>query len=135
MGRIGLILLDTHVVLWLALESARVSKKAKSAIEQARVGNEELAISDISLFEIASLSRKDRIQLNTGLEALLSEIESRFVVRPTTSQICAQAVAFGRDLLRDPADRVIAATALVKGAPLISADRALRATEGLSTIW
>ena len=130
-----MILLDTHVVLWLALESARVSKKAKSAIEQARVRNEELAISDISRFEIASLSRKDRIQLNTGLEAFLSEIESRFVVLPMTSQICAQAVAFGRDLLRDPADRVIAATALVKGAPLISADRALRATEGLSTIW
>jgi PIN domain nuclease of toxin-antitoxin system len=110
-------------------------KKAKSAIEQARVRNEELAISDISLSEIASLSQKARIQLNTGLEAFLSEIESRFVVLPMTWQICAQAVAFGRDFLRDPADRVIAATALVKGAPLISADRALRAAAGLSTIW
>ena len=130
-----MILLDTHVVVWLALEPARISRKVKSLIEQARARNEELAISDMTLFEVASLSRKARIHLNTGLEAFLSEIESRFVVFPMTSQVCSQAVSFGADFPKDPANRVIAATALVQGVPLVSADRAIHAAKQLRTIW
>ena len=130
-----MILLDTHVVVWLALEPGRVSKRAKSALEEARTRNEELAISDITLFEIANLSRKGRIGINKSLESFLSQIESRFVVLPMNSEVCARAVTFGPDFPRDQADRVIAATALVKGASLISADRALQTAGEVSIIW
>jgi len=129
------IVLDTHVVVWLALEPDRISKKAKSVIEEARARTEELAISDMTLFEIANLSRKARIGFNKSLESFLSQIESRFVVLPMNSEVCARAMTFGADFPKDPADRVIAATALVRGAPLISADRALQAVEELPTIW
>ena len=128
-------MLDTHVVVWLALEPDRISKKAKSVIEEARARTEELAISDMTLFEIANLSRKARIGFNKSLESFLSQIESRFVVLPMNSEVCARAMTFGADFPKDPADRVIAATALVRGAPLISADRALQAVEELPTIW
>lgn len=130
-----MILLDTHVVVWLALEPGRISKKAKSAIEEARAKNEELAISDMTLFEIANLSRKARIGFNKSLESFLAQIESRFVVLPVNSEVCARAMTFGPDFPRDPADRVIAATALVNGISLISADRALLSAREVSTIW
>jgi len=50
-----LILVDTHVVVWLAFDVARISKQARSAIEKARQNGEGLAISDISLFELARI--------------------------------------------------------------------------------
>jgi PIN domain nuclease of toxin-antitoxin system len=130
-----LILLDTHVVLWLALEPAQVSKKARAAIEQARQRGEGLALSDMSLLEIAALERRGRIQLKASLEAFLAEVEARFVVLPMTGQICARAVSLPAAYPGDPADRVIGATALVEGIPLITADNGIRRSKSLSAIW
>jgi hypothetical protein len=55
LGQPAVILLDTHVVLWLALEPGKISKKARATIEEARQQGEGLVISDISLLEIATL--------------------------------------------------------------------------------
>jgi PIN domain nuclease of toxin-antitoxin system len=130
-----LILLDTHVVLWLALEPERISKNARGSIEQARRRGEGLAVSDITLLEIATLERKGRIQLKASLEAFLAEVEARFVVLPMTGQICVRAVSLPAPYPGDPADRVIGATALVEGIPLITADNGIRRSKALSAIW
>jgi PIN domain nuclease of toxin-antitoxin system len=61
-----MILLDTHVVVWLALEPARISKKARAAIEDTRHRAEGLAVSDITLLEIATIESKGRIKLKQG---------------------------------------------------------------------
>lgn len=130
-----MILLDTHVVVWLALEPARISKKARSAIEKSRQRAEGLAVSDITLLEIATIEKKGRIKLNAGLEAFLAEVETRFIVLPMTSRICAGALALPAAYPKDPADRVIGATALVEGLPLITADDGIRRSKALNTIW
>lgn len=130
-----MILLDTHVVVWLALEPANISKKAKTAIEETRHIGEGLAISDITLLEIAQVESKGRIKLNSSLETFLSEVEARFVVLPITGRICVRAIGLPAVYPKDPADRVIGATALVEGLSLVTADDDIRRSKALPTIW
>lgn len=130
-----MILLDTHVVVWLAFSQSEMSKKAKMAVDEARKKAEGLAISGITLFELAILVAKSRIVLEISLESFLREVESRFVVVPITAQICARAMELPAGYPKDPADRIIGATALVQGIPLLSADRAIRRSKALRTIW
>lgn len=130
-----MILLDTHVVIWLALEPGRISKRARAAIQETRQRGEGLAVSDITLLEIATIENKGRIKLNASLEAFLAEIEARFIVLPITGRICVSALALPAAYPRDSADRVIGATALVEGLPLITADDGIRRSKTLKTIW
>lgn len=130
-----MILVDTHVVLWLAFEEDRVSKKARVAIDDARKHGRGLAISDITLLEIATLEKKRRIALHSTLETFITEVESRFIVFPITARVCVRAMALTAAFPNDPADRVISATALVEGIPLVTADDAIRKAKVVSTVW
>jgi PIN domain nuclease of toxin-antitoxin system len=135
MGRSLLILLDTHVIVWLASDERRLSRAAKAAIHEARQADSGLAISDFTLYELSLLSRKKEIGLVISLELFLSEVEKRFVVLPITSRICVGALSLPAGYPKDPADRIIGATALVEGIPLITADREIRKSRALATIW
>jgi PIN domain nuclease of toxin-antitoxin system len=135
MGRSLLILLDTHVLLWLAMDQSRISKKAGAAIDGARQSGSGLAISDMTLLEVAQLAHRGRISIPTGVESFLSEVERRFAVLAITARIAAQAFSLPASYPSDPADRVIGATAMVEGISLITADRAIRESGDVSTIW
>ena len=130
-----MILVDTHVVIWLAFDQNRISRKARTAIDDARKNADGLAIADITLLELATLARKGRIRLEISLESFLQEVESRFVVLPMTSRACARAVALPAAYPQDPADRIIAATALVEGLSLLTADREIRRSRTVQAIW
>ncbi|MGA8221315.1 MAG: type II toxin-antitoxin system VapC family toxin [Candidatus Acidiferrales bacterium] len=130
-----MILADTHVVVWLAFEQHRISRRARAAIVEARRNADGLAISDISLLELATLARKGRLHLDISLESFLQEVESRFVVLPITGRACARAIAFPPSYPQDPADRIIGATALVEGLSLLTADREIRRSNTVQTIW
>ena len=66
-----MILVDTHVVAWLAFDADRLSRKARAAIDDARKKGGGLAISDITLLELATLASKARIHLDISLESVL----------------------------------------------------------------
>ncbi|MCU1302263.1 MAG: PilT protein-like protein [Candidatus Sulfotelmatobacter sp.] len=135
MGRSLLILLDTHVVIWLAQDYKRISRTAQAAIEDARNKDRGLAVADITLVEIARLASHGRINLAPNVETVLSEVERRFVILPITSKIAMQAFALPANYPKDPVDRVIGATALIEDIPLITADREIRKSKAFPTIW
>ncbi len=130
-----MILLDTHVVVWLAFDETRLSKRARSAIDDALKNGSGLAISDVTLLELAVLANKERIRLNLSLESFLQEVESRFVVLPITGRACVRALGLPSGYPKDPADRIIGATALVEGLSLITADGEIRRSKALQTVW
>jgi PIN domain nuclease of toxin-antitoxin system len=129
------ILVDTHVVVWLALDQTQLSKNARAAIDDARRNGDGLAISDITLLELATLSSKGRIRLDISLESFLREVEARFIVLPISSRACVRALGLPATYPKDPADRIIGAPALVEGLSLLTADRAIRRSRALHTIW
>jgi PIN domain nuclease of toxin-antitoxin system len=130
-----LILLDTHVVVWLALAPERISKIARAAIDEARHNGGGLAICGITLLEIATANLNGRISLAMSLESFLEDVEERFVVLPISARACARTLTLPAGYPKDPADRVIGATALVEGMSLVTADREIRRAKVVRTIW
>lgn len=130
-----MILVDTHVVVWLAFDQAQLSKNARAAINDARQNGEGLAISDITLLELATLSNKGRIRLDISLESFLHEVEARFIILPISGRACVRVHGLPTTYPKDPADRIIGATALVEGLSLLTADREIRRSRALHTIW
>lgn len=135
MGRPLLILLDTHVVIWLAQDYERISCKAQAAIQDARKKERGLALSCITLLEIARLAAHGRVGMIPDAETVLREIEDRFIVLPITRNIALQAFELPENYPNDPVDRVLGATALSEDIPLITADRQIRNSRAVPTIW
>ena len=106
-----MILVDTHVVVWLALDQTHLSKMQEQPIDDARRNGDGLAISDITLLELATLSSKGRIRLDIGLESFLHEVEARFIILPISGRACVRALGLPASYPKDPADRIIGATA------------------------
>jgi hypothetical protein len=74
---------------WLALDQTHLSKNARAAIDDARQNGDGLAISDIILLELATLSSKGRIRLDISLESFLREVEARFIIPTDQRPPCA----------------------------------------------
>jgi PIN domain nuclease of toxin-antitoxin system len=135
MGRSLLILLDTHVVIWLAQDYRQISTAAQKAIGKAREKDRGLAVSGITLVEIVRLSSRGRIHLIPSVETFLSEVEHRFIVLPITGNIALQAFGLPVGYPKDPVDRIIGATALVEDVLLVTADREIHKSRAVPTIW
>lgn len=130
-----MILLDTHVVLWLLSDPDRLSKNAKAAIDEARRSGEGIAVCGITLLEIATAYGKGRISMAMSLESFLRDVEERFAFLPISAQACARTLALPASYPKDPADRVIGATALVEGMALVTADTGIRRAKAVKTVW
>ncbi len=129
-----MILLDTHALIWLAFEPAKLSKAAREAIhESARTGG--LGISAITLWEAAWLVTHRRIDFTGTADAFLEEISSRTAVFPITKQIALLANQLPATYPRDPSDRLIGATAMSEGIALVTKDRTIRNCKQIKTIW
>jgi len=135
MGRGALIILDTHALIYDALTPARLSARARKAIALA-AAERSLACSDISLWEIAMLIARKRLDPAMDARQFLDDmIAARDVqVLPITTQI---AVLSQSDIFShgDPADRLIAATARFYRASLVTSDAKLRKLREITTIW
>jgi PIN domain nuclease of toxin-antitoxin system len=86
------ILVDTHVVVWLAFDQGQLSKNARAAINEARQNGDGLPISDITLLELTTLTSEGRIRLDITLESFLREIEARVIVLPISGRACVRAL-------------------------------------------
>lgn len=131
-----MILLDSHALVWVVLDPERLSRQAASAIRRARV-SDGLAISAITVWELALLFARGVIRSQTTVEGSVQSLLTRsgVVILPITPEIAAIGTQFSVDYPKDPADRLIGATAMAEGIALVTKDERLRACHLLKTIW
>lgn len=131
-----MIVLDTHALIWWVDSPIRLSNKARKLIEH-EIKTSEVLISSISVWEIYMLVRKQRLQFTIPLDDWLERVESlpnlKFV--PVNNRIASLSVNLPGNLHEDPADRIIAATALKYGATLVTGDKRLLKYPHIQTIW
>ena len=127
---------DTHAVIWYLFADERLSATARTTIEEAAAGGDQIAFSSITLAEIIYLSEKGRIDPAT-LDRLLTAVdrEDAVLIEVPFDRHVAQALhKVERTQVPDLPDRIIAATALHLGLPLISRDRKIQLSD-VNTIW
>jgi PIN domain nuclease of toxin-antitoxin system len=118
------LLLDTHVWLWLVAGSPDLSTAARNAIERAAAAG-ALRIAAISLWEIALLAARGRIVLGKSVGLWLDEAlaDPGPAIDPLSPRVAVEAWSLPEAFHRDPADRLIVATARVVNATLMTRDR------------
>ena len=129
-----MILLDTHVLVWAIAEPKRLSRAAMSAIHEARQAD-GVAIAAITLWELATLVARGRIQVYGTVDASLRLLTEGVAIKAITPEIAALSTQFSDDYPMDPADRLIGATARAEGIALVTRDEKIRESPLLRTIW
>jgi len=117
------ILLDTHVVVRWLIDARRLSREQSRVLEGAVRRSEQVALSAISLLEIAILKSEGRLRLSVTLDEFLDEMQANevFQILPLSYQVASDVAALRS--LRDPADRAIVATARVHRLHLMTSDQ------------
>jgi len=129
-----MILLDTHALIWLARDPSKLSKAASDAIRGAVHGG-GLAVSAMTLWELAWLATHGRLNLKQPADDFVDELTSRTAVRPIPAKIAILATGLPATYSSDPCDRLIGATALAEGMDLVTKDRSIRNFGQIRTIW
>jgi len=116
------VLLDSHVVEWWSSDPERLSPAARRAITNA----DELAVASITWYELAWLVRHERIVIPMPLRAWLDELADGVHTVGITPAIAETATSLPASFPNDPADRLIYATAIEHGWPLVTKDERMR---------
>ncbi len=130
-----MIVADTHIIIWDALKPGMLSDKAKNALKKAHKDN-GVIFCEISLWEIAMLMNKKRLKVDCSyIDFIHLLLESRnYILKGITPEIAGISADTGR-LRGDPADRIIAATAITENTELVTADKEIIKSDRVKTIW
>jgi PIN domain nuclease of toxin-antitoxin system len=118
------ILLDTHALVWLVTDNPSLGHRARLAARKSLAAG-ELAVSAVSVWEIALLTRRARMSAaRSPAEQRIEMLQAGALELPLTGEIALRAAELD-GLPADPADRFISATAIIHGATLMTADEAI----------
>jgi len=128
------IVLDTHVLVWSVLEPKKLSREAERALRR----RQRMLVPSVCLWEFAMMVTRGEVSLNAGLYGEIVETmlaPDNVSLQELTPAIALRAAQLSMVRRMDPADQLIAATALEFRSPLVSTDERLRAIPGLEIIW
>jgi PIN domain nuclease of toxin-antitoxin system len=127
---------DTHTAVWYLFNNPKLSAGARRAIEDAfRAGN-QIGVSAISLAEMVYLCEKGRIPSTAVKDLIHCLFDPEYPLHelPVDASVVEQMSSISRDEVPDMPDRIVAATGLRYGVPVISRDAKIRASR-IHTIW
>ncbi len=132
-----MIIVDTHILIWWVGGDGSLSPSASKAINDTLDSDGEVIISSISAWEISMLIEKDRLVLSMDVESWIHEVTQidgiRFV--PVDNEIGIKSTMLPGHFHKDPADRMIVATARKLAIPLVTADKKIINYEHVKTIF
>ena len=131
-----MIVLDTHALVWWVTGDATLSNKARKTIEREQSGG-VIIVSAISAWEISMLVAHGRLVLSMDVSSWLATVSEIDVVRfyPVDVEIARKSVELPGEFHKDPADRMIVATARKLSVPLITKDDKILSYPHVKTIW
>jgi len=131
-----MIVLDTHVWIWFVSNPELLSQKAKKAVDIA-MEEKNILISSISTWEVALLVSRKRLKLTMDTSDWIAKSESLPFLKflPLDNSIAVESVNLPEPLHNDPVDRIIIATAVSKGASLITKDEKILNYPHVKTLW
>ena len=131
-----MITVDTHIVIWDALKPELLSSKAKNTIKKAN-DTGYIILCEISLWEIAMLVHKKRISIPVSYIEFINLVKAsnNYVLHGITPEIAELSIQLPVEINQDPADRIISATSIIMNSPLVTADKNLRKSKSINSIW
>jgi len=129
------VIVDTHIVIWDQLDPTRLTGKARKAIARADADH-KIIICEITLWEISILIKKRRLIIDRTYLDFMDQVfnTKNYLLQGITPHIAFFASELEIDT-KDPADRLIAATSIVLGLPLVTSDQVMRQSIEVKTIW
>lgn len=131
-----MIVIDTSALIrWICVPE-KLSKKTRKIIEST-IKKEQVVVSSISVWEISLLIKKGRVGFFIDSENWLKQTEDLPFIRfiPIDNQIAEKSVNLPGEFHKDPADRMIVATALINGAAIITSDKKILNYSHVQSIW
>ncbi|MBV9679032.1 MAG: type II toxin-antitoxin system VapC family toxin [Acidobacteriaceae bacterium] len=127
---------DTHAALWYLLKNPRLSITAQTFMDEAADAGHDIVISSISLAEIVYLVEKGRLDASAYYDLKKALANPEYVIEeiPFTGDVVEAMRRVSRDSVPDMPDRIVAATAVYLGVPVISRDGRIRASS-IQTVW
>lgn len=131
-----MILLDTHVLVWMVSDSSRLSRAAARELRKAEQTG-DMAIASITLWELALLYHHGRLRTSGSIESAIRMIleKSRVQVLEVNPEIAALTTTFPESFPKDPGDRLIGATARAYGLTLVTQDDRILSSPLIRSIW
>lgn len=126
-----MMMIDTHILIWMNIEPQKISPAAHAMLRTA----EHVYLSSISIWETALLAKRGRLNISIPCETWLNGIcrSPKIRIQEITPDIALKSVDLA--MHKDPADRLIVATALCRNLPLITADSKIRDSGLVQTVW
>jgi PIN domain nuclease of toxin-antitoxin system len=127
---------DTHAALWHLFDDVRLSPPARNFFDRAAAARHTIVLAPISLAEVVYLIEKNRLPASAfdDLRKALGNPNHVLEEGPFTADVVAAMRQIPRDAVPDMPDRIVAATALYLGVPVISRDGRIRASS-VKTVW
>ena len=132
-----MIALDTHVLIWWLSDKGQLPTRVRRLIDKESRQTANLYVSSISIWEISILVARGRLALRVNLDDWIAQVEEVPAIEfiPIDNRIALLATQLPEPLHKDPADRMIIATAKEMAIPLVSADQKIRTYQHIETIW
>lgn len=131
-----MILLDTHTLVWWIKGSSKLSSKAKEAILESFT-DKSIYISSISIWEICMLVRSGELGFDMDIDEWVRKLElmPEITFVPINNTIARASIFLPKLNHKDPADRIIIATALSLGCPIATKDQKIHSYKMVKSVW
>lgn len=125
-------ILDTNAWIWLFSEPERMRREVRASLQQEK----SVGLSPMSVIEVAQKSAKGRLIFSLPLEewVRIALPKGRIRLLELSPEIALRAYVWPDDFHGDPADRIIAATAVIRGFTLVTSDEKLLGRSDLKTL-
>ncbi len=130
------IVVDTNIIIWYFDEYSRLTKLAETTVDDA-AENGTLFVSSITIVELTYLIEKDRVpkEVLAKLREALDDDATAFELAGLSRRVADELQNIDRSIVADMPDRIVAATALHLGLPLVTSDGNLQRLSNVETIW